>query len=91
MRSVRLVIAGRVQAVGYRAWTIDTAVRLGLRGWVRNRRDGTVEASVTGDEDAVMAMIDACRQGPPAARVIDVAVSEAEDEGSRAFTSRPTE
>ena len=90
MRSVRLVIAGRVQAVGYRAWTIDTAVRLGVRGWVRNRADHTVEALVTGADDAVTAMIEACRQGPPAARVTDVAVSDAEDDGSAGFTARPT-
>jgi acylphosphatase len=90
MRSARLVIAGRVQAVGYRAWTLDRAVRLGLRGWVRNRRDGTVEALVIGDDEAVTAMIEACRQGPPAARVVDVAVSDAEDDGSDGFSARPT-
>jgi acylphosphatase len=90
MRSARLVIAGRVQAVGYRAWTLDRAVRLGLRGWVRNRRDGTVEALVAGEDDAVAAMIEACRQGPPAARVVDVAVSDAEDDGSDGFSARPT-
>jgi len=90
MRSVRLVISGRVQAVGYRAWTIDTAQRLGLRGWVRNRANRTVEALATGDENAVAAMIEACRQGSPAARVTDVAVSDAEDDGSQGFTARPT-
>jgi len=90
MRCVRLVIAGRVQAVGYRAWTIETAMRLGLRGWVRNRRDGGVEAAVTGDEEAVAAMIEACRQGPRAARVSDVAVSDVEDDGSVGFAARPT-
>ena len=90
MRCVRLVIAGRVQAVGYRAWTIETAMRLGLRGWVRNRRDGGVEAAVTGDEEAVAAMIEACRQGPRAARVSDLAVSDTEDDGSVGFAARPT-
>jgi len=90
MRCVRLVIAGRVQAVGYRAWTIETAMRLGLRGWVRNRRDGTVEALVIGDEEAVATMIDACRQGPRAARVTNVAVGDTEDDGSAGFSARPT-
>ena len=90
MRSVRLVISGRVQAVGYRAWAIDTAVRLDVRGWVRNRADRTVEALVTGDAEEVMAMIEACRQGPIAARVTDVAVRDAEDDGSEGFTARPT-
>jgi acylphosphatase len=90
MRSVRLRIAGRVQGVGYRAWAMHTGVRLRLRGWVRNRSDGTVEALVIGDDDAVAAMIEACHQGPRAARVLDVAVDEAEDDGSEGFTARPT-
>lgn len=90
MRSVRLRVTGRVQGVGYRAWAMDAARRLGLRGWVRNRTDGSVEALATGDEDAVAAMIEACRDGPPAAHVADLAVSEAEDDGSLAFTPKPT-
>lgn len=90
MRSVHLRITGRVQGVGYRAWAIDTARRLGLRGWVRNRADGSVEAHATGEDDAVAAMIEACRQGPYAARVADVAVSEAEDDGSPGFVPKPT-
>jgi acylphosphatase len=90
MRSARLVITGRVQGVGYRVWAMHTAVRLGVRGWVRNRADGTVEALAIGDDEAVAAMIEACRKGPRAARVIDVAISEAEDDGSQGFTGRPT-
>ncbi len=85
MESARLRITGRVQGVGYRAWAIEAAARLGLRGWVRNRRDGSVEALVTGDEDAVAAMIEACRDGPFAARVTEVHVSEAADDGSDRF------
>jgi acylphosphatase len=90
MRSARLLISGRVQGVGYRAWAMQTASRLGLRGWVRNRADGTVEALVSGEDEAVMAMIEACRQGPFAARVGGVAVGEAEDDGSDGFMARPT-
>jgi acylphosphatase len=91
-RRLLLRIAGRVQGVGYRAWAIETAQRLGLRGWVRNRADGTVEALVIGADDAVAAMIEACRDGPYAARVREVSVAEAEDDGSAAgFTARPTE
>ena len=90
MRSVRLVIAGRVQGVGYRVWAMQVAVRLGLRGWVRNRADGTVEALAIGDDEAVAAMIETCRQGPRGARVADVAISEAADDGSEGFTGRPT-
>jgi acylphosphatase len=63
---------------------------LRLRGWVRNRADGSVEALVIGDEDAVAAMLDACRAGPPPARVVQVLPSEAEDDGSIGFTPKPT-
>ena len=90
MRSARLRITGRVQGVGYRAWALQMASRLGLRGWVRNRADGSVEALVIGDDDAVAAMIEACGEGPFAARVGEVAVSEAADDGSCGFTPRPT-
>ena len=88
MEGARLRITGRVQGVGYRAWVIETAARLGLRGWVRNRADGSVEALVLGAEDAVAAMIEACREGPFAARVTEVAVSEAADDGSDGFRPR---
>ncbi len=83
-------IKGRVQAVGYRAWAIDEAEALGLRGWVRNRIDGSVEALLIGAEEAVAAMIDAAWRGPPAARVASVEVGEAEDDGSAGFKPRPT-
>jgi acylphosphatase len=91
MRCVRLRITGRVQGVGYRAWAWQTAEGLGLRGWVRNRTDGSVEALVIGDGEAVAAMIAACQQGPFAARVANVAVKEDDDDGgSTGFTTLPT-
>ena len=90
MRAVRLRISGRVQGVGYRAWAVRTAARLGVRGWVRNQSDGSVEALVIGGEPAVAAMVEACRRGPGAATVADVAVSEAEDDGSLGFDARRT-
>jgi len=65
----RLAITGRVQGVGYRDWAMATGQRLGLNGWVRNRADGSVEALVVGDDDAVGKMIEACRRGPALARV----------------------
>jgi acylphosphatase len=68
----RLTISGRVQGVGYRDWTMTTALRLGLKGWVRNRTDGSVEALVVGEDQAVGEMIDACRRGPIMARVDNV-------------------
>ncbi len=90
MRSVRLRITGRVQGVGYRAWMMRQASAAGLRGWVRNRADGSVEALVIGDEDRVSAMIEACREGPFGARVSNVAVSDATDDGGFGFTPKPT-
>jgi acylphosphatase len=90
MRSVRLRITGRVQGVGYRAWMMRKASALGLRGWVRNRADGSVEALVIGDDDGVAAMIEACREGPFGARISDVAVSEAAGDGSPGFGAKPT-
>ena len=70
--TVRVHIRGRVQGVWYRGWTVDHARRLGLSGWVRNCRDGSVEAVFSGPEQAVRAVIDLCRQGPPAALVREV-------------------
>jgi acylphosphatase len=90
MRCVRLRITGRVQGVGYRAWAWQTAEELGLRGWVRNRTDGSVEALVIGGGEAVAAMIAACQRGSLAAKVANVAVSEHEDDGSTGFMTLPT-
>ena len=68
--SVRHVIVhGIVQGVGYRAWAEDAALRRDLEGWVRNRRDGTVEAVFSGPDHEVEAIIAACREGPRGARV----------------------
>ena len=64
-----VVIRGRVQGIGYRAWTEVTALEHGLEGWVRNCHDGSVEAVFSGAEKDVAAMIAQCRRGPPGARV----------------------
>jgi acylphosphatase len=74
------LIRGRVQGVGYRAWTADEARRRGLEGWVRNRRDGSVEAVLSGAEDVVADMLAACRRGPPPARVDGVDANPASDD-----------
>lgn len=71
-----LLITGLVQGVGYRASFARQAVDLGLRGWVRNLSDGSVEAEVDGDAAAVDAIINWSRQGPPTARVDNVAVED---------------
>lgn len=64
-----VVIRGRVQGIGYRAWTEVAALEHGLEGWVRNCHDGSVEAVFSGAEEDVAAMIAQCRRGPPGARV----------------------
>ncbi|HTY69169.1 MAG TPA: acylphosphatase [Alphaproteobacteria bacterium] len=89
--AVRVEIRGRVQGVWYRGWTLDQAQRRGLRGWVRNRRDGSVEALFIGAKDQVEAMIEACREGPPAARVDAVERFSAHDGGEAGFRQLPTE
>ena len=68
-----VMIRGRVQGVGYRAWLEHEARRRGLGGWVRNRRDGSVEAVFAGPDNRVADMVAACRRGPASARVDDVA------------------
>jgi acylphosphatase len=90
-KTVRLRITGEVQGVGYRIWATRTASGLGLRGWVRNRWDGSVEASATGAPEQVAAMIEACRRGPYGARVAEVTAVPDEDDGSIGFTAMPTE
>jgi len=90
VKTVLLRITGRVQGVGYRIWAERTAAALGIRGWVRNRSDCSVELLATGDDGAVVAMIEACRQGPPHAAVAAVTVADAEDGGSTGFFARPT-
>jgi acylphosphatase len=64
-----VIVRGRVQRVGYRAWTEHMALQRGLEGWVRNRHDGSVEAVFAGPAAVVEAMVEACRCGPPGAQV----------------------
>ncbi|MGQ9365578.1 acylphosphatase [Azospirillum sp. ST 5-10] len=89
-RAVRAHIGGRVQGVWYRGWTVRRATQLGLRGWVRNRADGSVEALFAGPPAAVDRMLAECRDGPPAARVDAVTVEPAADPGPGPFAQRPT-
>ncbi|MBI5130551.1 MAG: acylphosphatase [Rhodopseudomonas palustris] len=73
----QVMIRGRVQGVGYRVWVAQTAESYGLEGWVRNRRDGSVEALFAGAEATVADMIAKCHHGPSASRVDAVVVEEA--------------
>lgn len=91
MAAVRLVISGRVQGVGFRAFVERQALKWGVRGWVRNRRDGTVEALLIGDETALREMETACRRGPSLAVVTHLDRFEVRDDGSEGFEARPTE
>lgn len=85
-----LRIHGLVQGVYYRKSMCDAAQRLGVHGWVRNRRDGSVEALATGPAPAVQALIDWAHAGPPAARVERVDVNEAPPEALAGFIQRET-
>jgi acylphosphatase len=74
-------IFGRVQGVFFRNWAMERARALGVRGWVRNRRDGSVELVAFGDDEAVEALTAACRNGPPAAQVERIEVEIVDGEG----------
>jgi acylphosphatase len=86
----KLLIHGRVQGVYFRGWSVETARALGLRGWVRNRSDGSVEMLLAGDESVVNRMIERCRDGPPTARVDQIDVEESTDVAPAGFETRPT-
>jgi acylphosphatase len=91
MSATRVIISGRVQGVGYRAWTVRKASEMGLAGWVRNRSDGTVEAVFSGEDAVIFQMIEHCKDGPMLARV-DGITSYAHDDpvGETSFVSKPT-
>jgi acylphosphatase len=89
--ALHLTIAGRVQGVGYRDWAMREARQLGLKGWVRNRRDGTVEALAVGPDEAVQLFVQSCHRGPSMARVNSVKVEPAQGiVGEIEFSQKPT-
>lgn len=89
MRGAHVVISGRVQGVGFRLWVEAEAVSRGLGGWVRNRRDGSVEAVFFGEDEAVGAMLAACWDGPETSGVTAVTVAGT-DEVPSGFAVRKT-
>jgi acylphosphatase len=89
-KAVNALISGKVQGVWYRAWTVEEARKRGLAGWVRNRKDGTVEAVFAGPAEQVDDMVQACHQGPPLAKVADVAVTPASSPHGETFEQRST-
>jgi acylphosphatase len=91
MQSLRLRITGRVQGVGFRYALQAEATRRGLRGWVRNRRDGSVEAVVQGDDRELEELLAWAREGPPGARVAELRSASADEEPAHTgFELRPT-
>ncbi|XP_074312828.1 uncharacterized protein LOC141648217 [Silene latifolia] len=90
IKTVRCAIKGRVQGVFYRNWTIENATQLGLKGWVRNRRDGSVEALFSGNSEAVDEMMQRCRRGPPDAMVTAFQAHPCDEDAGDSFERRPT-
>ena len=83
-RFIHATIRGNVQGVGFRAFVERQAIERGLDGWVRNRRDGTVEAVVQGNEEAAERFVERAKEGPPSAHVAGIEVSEIAVDGSLA-------
>jgi acylphosphatase len=79
----RVAIRGWVQGVGFRAFVEHAALKRGVEGWVRNRRDGSVEAVFAGPAETVAAVIEACRRGPGRVETIDEFPAGPDDVGSR--------
>lgn len=91
MAAQRILVSGRVQGVSYRDWVVRTGKSFGLIGWVRNLRDGRVEILADGEEESLAQLVDACREGPPLARVDEViAVPDVIEKWCKGFTKRFT-
>jgi acylphosphatase len=86
----RVLVTGRVRQVGYRDYTVRMAKSLGVTGWVRNRADGAVEILASGEDEAVAALVEACREGPPLARVDHVEAYMIDEPPVKGFTKRFT-
>lgn len=86
--AARVRVTGRVQGVFFRAWMREEARTMGVNGWVRNCRDGSVEAQLEGSEQDVDELIEIMKEGPPDARVDHVKVEESDPEGLSGFEVR---
>ncbi|HST36766.1 MAG TPA: acylphosphatase [Allosphingosinicella sp.] len=86
----RILVTGQVQGVWFRGWTVDQARALGLNGWVRNRRDGSVEILAEGPVDAMAELIRRCHRGPSGAKVEEVVVEESGEAAPAGFDQQPT-
>jgi acylphosphatase len=85
MKAIQARVRGQVQGVAFRWHTQERAQQLGVVGWVRNELDGSVLVHAEGEDDAVDALVEWCRHGPPSARVRDVATREAAVSGASSF------
>ncbi|MFA5879956.1 MAG: acylphosphatase [Candidatus Margulisiibacteriota bacterium] len=85
IKTVQVLITGKVQGVCFRAYTLEKAIELNLNGWVRNNPDGTVEAIFQGQDQEIQQMLDWCKQGPSLAIVDDLKV---EDISNKLLTKR---
>lgn len=84
----RVIVSGRVQGVFFRDTCQQVAQRLGVRGWVRNRHDGTVEVAAEGHREQVDQLVEWCRTGPSRAHVTGIEVTEGSPTGEPGFTIR---
>ncbi len=89
INAIRVLIHGRVQGVGYRAWVVESATHLGLSGWVRNRNDGSVEAVFKGEETMIEEMFEACKTGPAASHVERIESFTWKEEVEGLFMAKP--
>lgn len=89
-QAVHVIISGRVQGVGYRAWTKASAHKHDLSGWVRNLPDGSVEAVFSGEVEQLEAMLRACKDGPLACRVLDIKAQPYQEAVAEGFQQLPT-
>ncbi|WP_010186791.1 acylphosphatase [Sphingomonas sp. PAMC 26605] len=90
MTMQRVFVSGKVQRTGYRDWAVRRAQELGITGWVRNLSDGRVELLLVGEDDAIVAMTDACREGSEHSRVEHVEAHAATERAPKGFTKRFT-
>lgn len=84
-KTVQIIVEGKVQGVFYRATTREVAEKIGVKGWVRNREDGSVEIMASGSEAQLKEFIDWCRKGPKRAEVSNVTVTTVEGESFKEF------
>jgi acylphosphatase len=90
LTTFRLRLRGLVQGVGFREWAIEEAKSRKLDGWVRNRRDDTVEMVISGADASVQDMLRVCTQGPPSARVEKIDITREDELPAAGFRRHPT-